>query len=59
MVIKKETAETLKEYFTKELKRMEYEIFLNKREIKKLVEKQEKLKRAKAALDQISRQILK
>lgn len=57
MNIKKEVVENLKTYFQKELKAMDYEICKNKNEIKRLVEKQSLLKRSRAKLDQLSREL--
>jgi hypothetical protein len=57
MNIKKEVIENLKSYFQRELKTMDYEIWKNKNEIKRLVEKQKLLKRSRAKLDQLSREI--
>ena len=57
MNVKKEVLENLKTYFQKELKAMDYEIWKNKNEIKKLVEKQELLKRSRAKLDKLSREL--
>jgi hypothetical protein len=39
------------------LKAMDYEIWKNKNEIKRLVEKQSLLKRSRAKLDQLSREL--
>lgn len=57
MNVKKEVVENLKTYFQKELKAMDYEIWKNKNEIKRLVEKQSLLKRSRAKLDQLSREL--
>lgn len=57
MNVKKEVVENLKTYFQKELKAMDYEIRKNKNEIKRLVEKQSLLKRSRAKLDQLSREL--
>ena len=57
MDIEKEVVENLKTYFQKELKVMDYEIWKNKNEIKRLVEKQSLLKRSRAKLDQLSREL--
>ena len=57
MNVKKEVVENLKTYFQKELKVMDYEIWKNKNEIKRLVEKQSLLKRSRAKLDQLSREL--
>ena len=57
MNMKKEVVENLKTYFQKELKAMDYEIWKNKNEIKRLVEKQSLLKRSRAKLDQLSREL--
>lgn len=57
MNVKKEVIENLKTYFQKELKVMDYEIWKNKNEIKRLVEKQSLLKRSRAKLDQLSREL--
>lgn len=57
MNVKKEVVENLKTYFQKELKVMDYEIWKNKNEIKRLVEKQSLLKRSRAKLDQLSRKL--
>ena len=57
MDIEKEVVENLKTYFQKELKSMDYEIWKNKNEIKRLVEKQSLLKRSRAKLDQLSREL--
>ncbi len=57
MNVKKEVVENLKTYFQKELKAMDYEIWTNKNEIKRLVEKQSLLKRSRAKLDKLSREL--
>ena len=57
MNVKKDVVENLKTYFQKELKAMDYEIWKNKNEIKRLVEKQALLKRSRAKLDQLSREL--
>lgn len=57
MNVKKAVIENLKTYFQRELRSMDYEILKNKNEIKKLVEKQALLKRSKAKLDQLSREL--
>ena len=57
MNVKKEVVENLKTYFQKELKAMDYEILKNKNEIKRLVLKQSLLKRSRAKLDQLSREL--
>ena len=57
MNVKKEVIENIKTYFQKELKVMDYEIWKNKNEIKRLVEKQSLLKRSRAKLDQLSREL--
>lgn len=57
MNVKKEVIENLKTYFQKELKVMDYEIWKNKNEIKRLVEKQSLLKRSRAKLDKLSREL--
>lgn len=56
--MKKSVIENLKRYFQKELRTMDYEISQNKREIKRLVEKQQLLKRSRAKLDQLSRELV-
>ena len=57
MNVKKEVVENLKTYFQKELRAMDCEIWKNKYEIKRLVEKQSLLKRSRAKLDQLSREL--
>lgn len=57
MNVKKSVIENLKTYFQRELRSMDYEILKNKNEIKRLVEKQALLKRSKAKLDQLSREL--
>lgn len=57
MNVKKAVIENLKTYFQRELRSMDYEILKNKNEIKRLVEKQALLKRSKAKLDQLSREL--
>ena len=56
--MKKVVIDNLKRYFQKELRTMDYEISQNKREIKRLVEKQQHLKRSRAKLDQLSRELV-
>lgn len=53
--MKNEVIENLKRYFQKELRTIDFEISQNKREIKRLVEKQQLLKRSRAKLDQLNR----
>jgi hypothetical protein len=57
MNIKKQVAENIQAFFKKELKALNHDIWKNKQEIKRLVEKQTLLKRTKAELDQLSRTI--
>ena len=56
--MKSEVIDNLKRYFQKELRTMDCEISQNKREIKRLVEKQQILKRSRAKLDQLSREFV-
>jgi len=58
MNVKKIVLDNIKSYFQKELRNIDHEIWKNKHEIKKLVEKQTILKRSRAKLDQLSREIL-
>ena len=58
MNVKQEVVENLKHYFQKELRIIDQEIDVNRREINRLTEKQEILKRTRASLDKLSRGLL-
>jgi len=55
--MKKAVIENLKQYFQRELKNIDHEIWKNTYEINKMVEKQKLLKRTRAKLDQLSREL--
>jgi hypothetical protein len=58
MNVKKEVVENLKQFFQKELRNIDLEIDRNRREINRMTEKQEVLKRSRARLDKLSRELL-
>ena len=58
MNVKQEVVENLKHYFQKELRIIDQEIDVNRREINRLTEKQEILKRTRASLDKLSRDLV-
>ena len=58
MNVQKEVVENLKQYFQKELRNIDLEIDKNRREINRLSEKQEILKRSRARLDKLSRELI-
>lgn len=58
MNIKEEVVENLKLYFQRELRNIDMEIEKNRREINKMTEKQEVLKRSRAKLDKLSRDLV-
>ena len=58
MNVQKEVVENLKQYFQKELRNIDLEIDKNRREINRLSEKQEILKRSRACLDKLSRELI-
>ena len=55
MNVKKEVIENLKSYFKVKLSDIDLEIWRNKYEINRLVEKQQVLKRSRSKLDQLGR----
>ncbi len=59
MNIKKQVLENIKYHFEGELRKINFDIFENKYEIKKLVEKQTLLKRTRAKLDLMYREAFK
>ena len=58
MNIKEEVVENLKLYFQRELRNIDMEIEKNRREINRITEKQEVLKRSRAKLDKLSRDLV-
>ena len=58
MNVQKEVVENLKQFFQKELRNIDLEIDRNRREINRMAEKQEILKRSRARLDKLSRGLL-
>ena len=58
MNVQKEVVENLKLYFQKELRNIDLQIDINRREINRLTEKQEVLKRSRACLDKLSRDLV-
>jgi hypothetical protein len=58
MNVQKEVVENLKQFFQKELRNIDLEIDRNRREINRMTEKQEVLKRSRARLDKLSRELL-
>lgn len=58
MTVKKEVVENLKQYFKRELRNIDMEIDKNRREINRMTEKQEVLKRSRAKLDMLSRELV-
>ena len=58
MSVKKEVVENLQQYFKRELRNIDMEIDKNRREINRMTEKQELLKRSRAKLDMLSRELV-
>ena len=58
MNVQKKVVENLKQFFQKELRNIDLEIDRNRREINRMAEKQEILKRSRARLDKLSRGLL-
>ena len=58
MNVKKEVVENLQQYFQRELNSIDMEIARNRRAINSMTEKQEVLKRSRAKLDLLSRELV-
>lgn len=58
MNVKKAVVENLQQYFQKELSAIDMEIARNRRAINSMTEKQEVLKRSRAKLDMLSRELV-